>query len=507
MKINRVISLLLVSTVLLQTTVYANVGDLGFFTGITSGRRLPKTTETLNDIVDNSNVTFDYKELVYLGEEPTVFEGTINIANSLDMEKAEYSTEIINGTGSANYTVKPYKNGPKDAPASINRNINFDVNYYSIGDSTVKDYSMKSWKESITVGEQTYTLDSSRSHYQLSISEQNKPSVTYYAGDLSSYAYYTLDEDVITVEQVGRIYGYTSAYSQTETHRIDVTVKKGDKVFQYQVRPSVTSQKDLIWNDNEPTLMSFSGNYREIMSNVSGLTYDVTNKPNSAYLLENKGSVSLETPNTFEQLIPIEINSLKGHWAYSDIQKLYSLRVLEGNPEFFVPNQAITRSDFVEMLVNTIKLEVEENPTPKNTVSFLFPDVTSQRDDYNVIMTAYKNGLIYGQEHTAQFYPDEIITREEALSIIMRSLGLDNIGYANTNITPFVDDANISDYAKKYVYTAHKIGLITPNSQGEFNPKNPLSKAEASVLAIRLMDYMREDLYTDFVDGIVNYLE
>ncbi len=507
MKIKRVISLLLVSTVLVQNTVYANVGDMGFFTGITSGRRLPKTTETLNDIVDNERVTLDYKELNFLTGEPIVFEGTIDLSNSIEIEQPQYSTDVTNGIGSSSYSVKPYKYSSKEDDLLINRNINFDVNYYAIGDSVVKDYSVKSWKETVTMGEQKYTLDSDRSHYQLSISEQNKPSVSYYAGDISSFAYYTYGEEVVTVEQVGRIYGYTSAYSQTETHRIDVTVRKGDEVYQYQIRPSVTAQKDLIWNDNEPSLMSFSGNYREIMSNVSGLTYDVTNKPTSSFLLEDKGFANLQTPNTFEQLIPIEIETLKGHWAYSDIQKLYSLRVLNGNPEFFVPNQAITRSDFVEMLVNTIKLEIEENPSPKNTISFLFPDVTSERDDYDVIMTAYKNGIIYGQEHTAQFYPDEIITREEAISIIMRSLGLDNIGYTSTTITPFVDDSDIYDYAKKHIYTAHKIGLITPNEEGKFNPKAPLTKAQAAALCIRLMDYMREDLYTDFVDGIVNYLD
>ncbi len=507
MKFTKFASLLIIGTVLMQNTVYAQVGDMGFFTGITSGRRLPKTTETLNDIVNDQKITLDYKEVVFLGGEPKVFEGTLDVSNAIDIEKGEYTSDIINGSGSSAYTVKPYKNAPDDEEVKINRNINFDVNYYSVGDSTVKDYSVKSWKESITLGEQTYVLDSDRSHYQLSISEQNKPTVSYYAGDISSLAYYTLDEEVITVEQVGRIYGYTSAYSQTETHRIDVTVKKGDEVFQYQIRPSVTSQKDLIWNDNEPTLMSFSGNYRELMSNVSGYTYDITNKPNSAYLLEDKGYGSLETPNTFEQLIPIEINNLKGHWAYSDIQKLYSLRVLDGNPEFFEPNHAITRSDFVEMLVNTIKLEVEDTKSAKNTISFLFPDVTSERDDYNVIMTAYKNGIIYGQEHTAQFYPDEIITREEAVSIIMRSLGLNNIGYDNTVITPFTDDNKMSDYAKQHIYTAHKIGIISPDSEGEFKPKAPLTKAQAAALNIRLMDYMRKDLYTDFVDGIVNYLQ
>ncbi len=507
MKYKRILSLILVFTVLYQNTIFAQVGDLGFFTGITSGRRLPKTTETLNDIVDDENITLDYKELVFISGEPKVFEGTMDVSNSIDIEKGEYSTDIINGSGSASYSIEPYNNASGEEEVIIERDIDFDVNYYSVGDSTVKDYSLNSWKETIALGEQTYTLDSDRSHYQLSISEQNKPSVTYYAGDISSYAYYTLDEEVITVEQVGRIYGYTSAYSQTETHRIDVTVKRGNEVYQYQIRPSVTAQKDLIWNDNEPSLMSFSGNYREIMSNVSGFTYDVTNKPNSSYLLEDSGYESLETPNTFEQLIPIEINSLKGHWAYSDIQKLYSLRVLEGNPEFFIPNHAITRSDFVEMLVKTIKLEIEEVNTPKNTISFLFPDVTSERDDYAVIMTAYKNGIIYGQEHTAQFYPDEVITREEALSIIMRSLGLDNIGYDNTVITPFTDDSEISSYAKNYIYTAHKIGLITPDSEGKINPSAPLTKAQAAALSIRLMDYMREDLYTDFVEGIVNYLE
>ncbi len=508
MKLKKFIAITLVFVTLSSQSVFASVGDLGFFSGISSGRKLPKTTETLNDIVDMENLDSDYKEIVFITGEPLVFEGSMSIKNSIkDATKPAYGSETVSGTGSAAYTVKPYKNASDDVDASINRTINFDINYYKVGDSTVKDYSMKSWKESIQVGKETYTLDTDRSSFELSIAEQQKPAVTYYSGDLSSIAYYTLEDEVIKVSQVGRIYGYTSAYSHTETHRIDVTVELGDEVYEYQIRPSVMAQKDLIWNDNEPSLMSYSGNYREIISNTSGLYYTITNKPTSAYLLEDEGSVNLETPNTFEQLIPTEINSLKGHWAYSDIQKLFALRVLTGNPEFFKPNQAITRSDYVEMIVNAIKLEIEKPKQAKNTISFLFPDVTSERSDYNAIMTAYNNGLVYGQENTAQFYPDEPITREEAITIIMRSIGLNNLGIEPSTITPFVDNNKISEYAKNSVYVAHKIGLITPDANGNFNPKEKLSKAQAAALCNRLMDYMREDMYTDFSESIVNYLQ
>ncbi|MFV0520794.1 MAG: S-layer homology domain-containing protein [Lachnospirales bacterium] len=491
----------------LSQSVFAEVGDMGFFSGISSGRKLPKTTETLNDIVDEDYAYLDYKEMFFITGQPEIFEGKIEIEKDFEeVEPTTYSTETISGIGSVSYIVEPYENASED-DMLLERDIDFDVNYYTVGQSTVKDYSVNSWEETIIIGDEFYVLDSSKSIYELSIVEDKKPAVNYYTGDLTSIAYYMLDDEEVKVTQVGRIYGYTSGFSHTETHRIDVTVERGDEVYEYQIRPSVMAEKDLIWNTNEPSLISYSGNYREILNNVAGFNYTITNKPTSDYLLDDQGTDSIITPSTFEQLIPTEIPSLKGHWAYSDIQKLFALRVLTGVPELFKPNEAITRSDYVEMIVNSIKLEVEVPKKAKNTVTFLFPDVTSERNDYNVIMTAYKNGLIVGQENTAQFYPDEPVTREEAITIIMRSIGLENLGIEPSTVTPFVDNNKISEYAKNSIYVAHKIGLITPDSNGNFNPKEKLSKAQAAALCNRLMEYMREDLYNDFSESIVNYLQ
>ncbi|MFV0441105.1 MAG: S-layer homology domain-containing protein [Lachnospirales bacterium] len=510
MKINKIISITMAFVIMSSQMVYANVGDMGFFTGVSSGRTLPKTTETLNDIVDETTINTDYKELIFLTGEPIVFSGKNEVSsNTTPNRKTEYDTDTVTGTGSASYIVEPYEYASEEDPI-IERGVDFDINYYTVGDSTVKDYVVNSWDETITLDGSSYTVDPNRLKYQLSITEQEKPAITYYAGDLSSEIYYVADGDadeVIKVSQVGRIYGYISGYSHTETHRIDVTVEKDGEVYEYQIRPSVMTQKDLIWNDNEPSLISFGGNYREVMSSVAGFSYNVTNKPTSAYLLENEGSDFIETTSTFEQLIPTEITKLKGHWGYSNIQKLFALRILDSNPELYKPDHAITRSDFVDMFVKTLKIEIVEQERSKNAIDFLFPDVTSKRNDYDVIMTAYDEGIIYGKANSAQFYPDEPITREEAITIIMRSLGLDNLGVLPGTITAFTDDSNISSYAKNHVYVAHKIGLITPDSEGKFWPKKYLTKAQAATLSVRLMDYMRDELYTDFSEGIVNNLQ
>jgi hypothetical protein len=159
--------------------------------------------------------------------------------------------------------------------------------------------------------------------------------------------------------------------------------------------------------------------------------------------------------------------------------------------------------------VKAIKLPVElPQPTTrakKNvTVNIVFPDVSAERADYPYIMAAYKSGLAVGRGN-GHFYADYTIQREEAICILLRTLGLGNLGLDPTPVTPFIDDANISGWAKQDLYAAYKLGLIKPDINGKINPKENISKAEAAALVNILVDYMRTGIISDYTEHIVNY--
>ncbi len=482
------------------STASANFGDIGFFGGISEGRKLPKTTETMLDIQDEKG-EFVYKEMIMFGKQPYEYEGTLTVSET---------PELTEDIGTYKYTMQVKDSNTTPDDISVNRALTFDVNYRKEGEKVVKDFEIANWRESITTPEGTYRLDPDQSYFGISVIEDHKPGITYYKGNISEEAVYLIDgdnENPLYVSQAGDVYGYSSPYSSTETYRIDVTVQGKDYDLKYQIRPSTTVKKVLNYSDNEPTLISFDGNYQEVITNDSGLRYDYISKPSDMYLVDFEGGTSIRSYNSFEQLIPPDLEFLKGHPAYYDIHKLFSLGVLTGDPKYFIPNQAITRGQYTDMLARAILLDTSEyenagqNGAP---VKIVFGDVTEQRREYPTIMAAYDAGLAVGRAD-GLYYPDALITRQEAVVILLRTIGLENLGLDPTPMTSFVDDNEIADWAKREIYAAERIGLISKDEEGKIHPTDYLTKGEAAVLVNRLIDYMRYDLERDYADNIVNF--
>ncbi|GHU51339.1 hypothetical protein AGMMS49975_04420 [Clostridia bacterium] len=490
-------------------SVFADVGDFGFFGGITNGRKLPKTTEillantTTTNNNKNKNTEFIYKEEVFLSGVPFMFEGLMTIKQS-----GEVNNNTNVGTYNVTYTIEP--NGAALSPAQINREVQFKVNWRREGSQIIKDMVASDWTETITTPADTYTLDFDTSYFNVSIIEDHTPAVTYYRGDISERASYGDGGGapvVTSLETYGSFYGYNNAWSSTETHRIDAVVSNGATDVLYQVRPSVSMSKMLEYTANEPTAISFPGNFKEVMSNDSGLAYNVFgNTPTS-------GTVSVLSPNTFEQLIAPDMSFLRGNPAEDDIKRLFAMQILEGEPKFYIPNQAITRKQFTAAVVKALKLPVtvsaqaSSNAAKRNRspVVLLFPDVTQNDPYFDYIRAAYESGIAIGRSN-GMFYGDSSLEMQEALVIMLRSLGLENLGLDPTPETVFVDDADVADWAKRELYAAERIGLISADADGKINPKRIITKAEAAALINHLTEYMRSDLRTDYTTHIVDYV-
>jgi len=233
---------------ILGCPVFADLGDFCFFGGISAGRKLPKTTELILDKKGGNKKKDDlettYKEVIFLSGVPATYEGKLTVKGDTDIDMTDKTkladtydvTYTTSGTDSTNQENR------------IDREIKYKVNYRIEGDQIIKDYELDKagdWDESITVGGVTYQLDENQSESSISVIESHTPGVTYYKGDISHRAVYTLDGAKTIWEISGTFYGYDSAWSSTETHRIDGTVTTDDWQMQYQVRPSVSVRKTL----------------------------------------------------------------------------------------------------------------------------------------------------------------------------------------------------------------------------------------------------------------------
>lgn len=524
----------LVLSLLTMTPAHAKIEDIGFFGGISQGTRLPKTTEMLlsSQTRPSSRGTagLPYKEVLFLNGTPRVFEGTLTVTTSGTLP------ESGRDMGTFTQTCQIVPSIRSNQEAIIRRKMVFRVNWRREGKQIIKDYALRdgarsSWDETIELDGMLLRIDHRLSSFNASILEDETPGITYYKGNVSNRSVYADDGEtntVVRLDVLGSFYGYSNPLSSTDVARIDGSVDhSAGWQMQYQIRPNVSVSKNISYSANEPSLISFAGNYQEVMQNVSGASYNIYMRPSQFYRdpstgninhnnnwghfdyfeEEESGDINLAAYNTFEQLIAPDLTFLRGHPAESDISKLFAMQVLDGDPRFYQPAQAITRDQFVTALAKAIKLPVEPPATGRGrtaTQRIVFPDVQPERPSYPFIMAAYRAGLVTGNNQ-GLFNADAPLERQEAMALLLRALGFSQLGLEPTPITPFADDRNIAAWAKKELYAAHRIGLIFPDDNGRINPRTIVSKAEAAAFINRLIDYMRADIAEDYASHIVNF--
>lgn len=496
-------ALAVTSLMIANTTISALAapGDSGFFGGVSEGIMLPKTIEQQVDVKAKKKETLLYKEMIFISGEPIEVSGTLEIERKDDvLEKQE------NGSFKETYTIQA---ASADNSTILKREVElltYFVKYDSpYGEQIKKDSTVTDWEETVTVGGTAYVVDEEMSDFGegrnfYSFIEDSTPGISYYNGNISYHLVYKTDDIVyaeVTVE--GGSYGYDQPWSKAEKQEFMINIdKRGTEPWQMniQVKPFMNSTKDVYYESNNVSAISFAGTYTQVIDTEGGLTYEIkTNHPN---LKESqlKGATYLKPINDFEKLkIPGQSTYISpSHYAYSDVMKLMSVGVIDETPLSYQPYEAITRGEFTVMLSKTLGIY-----PPKDTKNLyddeviVFADVPQEHDLYEWLYAAKESKLVQGRENNF-FKPDEPLTREEAFALLIRVIGLDHISLDLTTLTSYVDDAVISSWAKEAIYVGTELGLFTGYTDGRINPKGYISKAEAAVIVNNLIEFLNEDM-------------
>ncbi len=117
------------------------------------------------------------------------------------------------------------------------------------------------------------------------------------------------------------------------------------------------------------------------------------------------------------------------HWGNKYIAYVESLGYLKSYSGAFLPDQPITRAEFVELVYNMGLMQDAGKPAA-------FTDVDAAHPRYNVITASAKAGLVNGYDNgdgTFSFKPDNTITRAEVVTVINRARGRDRKAENITN--------------------------------------------------------------------------
>lgn len=436
---------------------------------------------------------YDYKEYFFLTGQPILFTGNSKNVSVTPKESKGKLTD----------TYKLTLTGPKGEKLTRNFTYTYDVtNYDQIGQNTATG-SVTKYTEKITIGDLTYTL----ADYQLSDSAvtDKRPASDYYAGNALARKTYTsttgrgkdAKTEKITVHLDSRDEGYSNFWGATETQTTEYEIEYADgTVGTVKNKVSTAKSRTLEYNESEATLSSFNGNYKTISSadTLSEYSYEL---PNAS------GTVAIEIAYMpkIEMLKIPKFRDLSSNWAREQIEKLYSLGILDDQSNFYSPNTPVERYDFAIAIGKAIDLRVLDESKKKTATKTIFKDVKRTTKDHNYLEAAVNKGVIKGTTPQT-FEPDGFLTRQQAAAILVRALGLEGKAPDPNFTTQYRDDYKITDYARDSIYVATELGLMS-GSNGTFNPKGTLTRAQSAAIIERFLRYLETDLKENYRDNIL----
>ena len=169
-------------------------------------------------------------------------------------------------------------------------------------------------------------------------------------------------------------------------------------------------------------------------------------------------------------------------WAKEDIDRCVSLRYFypESDGSFGVGKE-MSRAEFLVVLCRALGWK------PTSPTRAVYDDVPEKEWYAGAVETAYRQGAVTSQD--GSFRPNDLITRSEAASMLIRALGYGSIaGLIQDMYLPFRDvKAN-----NGYIVMAYGMGLMDGTSVTSFSPEAHVTREQAAAILMRLYDKLHD---------------
>lgn len=488
------IVILILSIIMLSLSVpsFAQINNAGFEGGISKDE-------------DDYKKDKQYKEVIFVSGKPVVLYGRIK--KSVKSNKITY--DYINMKS-------------KDATVSMKKRIELDrvIENNEAMKQVSEENNIVKYKEEISDAQgNSYELVDYQFHN--STIDDNQPMINFYSGSWLGTKVYNVngDKKTLTVECTGSTYGYDHYWGSTETQKIKQYLKQinvADDEIEWtgsaQIDVSFNRTKDMEYFDNVAFQTSFSDGYTltEKKETVMKYKYDmpVFRTEDSDVRNTGTGAERFDTLPSQKKLYIPKYEDIKGIWSTWEIKKLAGLGVFDNSLRFFGPKLPAERGEFARWLSKVMNLVTEDKQPKRSFVKNevnppVYVDVTKENPDYKYIRAIKEKGIMNGVGE-GSFMPKDKITRAQAITIVIRAIGLERLAPNPPFDTGFIDDGQIEDWAKRSIYVAKQINLAS-GSDGYIYPNDYMTREEVAAFLNKFINYLQVELKNEYRDNIINY--
>lgn len=190
-----------------------------------------------------------------------------------------------------------------------------------------------------------------------------------------------------------------------------------------------------------------------------------------------------EDENTENEDKSLYTEEISGHWAENEIKYLLDEGIVKGNGSSLALESKITRAELAAMIDRIITVTEKADELP-------FTDVKENMWYTDILKRMYAANIMVGSEGLVR--PDENITREDTAKVLANVIDYVKLEAEGSIEAQYADTAQISSYAKESVMHLSSLGILNGFENGNFMPKNHLTRAQSMAVVYRLLSLIRE---------------
>lgn len=487
---------------------------------------------------NNESKVYQYEELTFVTGQPVVLKGTLTrtkVDKSKEDEllqkaisKAKKSQKKGKSSNSQDTSdIHVTYNGTKISEkyslsgggVTLTRDLSITPkNEYNNGQIIQKNEVSKI-RETITLSGTSYTLDNNLSEVSDSAVIDKKPAIDYYAGNFNFNKVYKSSNGTLTIQMDGKSAGYDNFWGSTSTKTMDYTINTvpnetttanntNDNNKQSSVPINGTYSVKLSQNTTKELI--YSENDPKKISFAGG--YIVTSQNNAAleYTYDINGDTGkgqLENQNTpsITRLFAPVITDIQGHYAQEAIKIVASMNGFDISKKMILPNAPISRDEFARAVVVTSGL-YNNNADKKKTSYILKEELFSDVKTKDPMYNYVKKAV----DSKLMIGRDD--NKFEPKNPITKAEAIkiltDSLGL-DSLIPNGKFSVGYEDQSNIPPWAYDNVFIAQKigliEKGGSLHPNEQLTKSDASEMLLRYIEYMTGDLKEDFMTNILNY--
>ncbi len=168
----------------------------------------------------------------------------------------------------------------------------------------------------------------------------------------------------------------------------------------------------------------------------------------------------------------------------------------------FYPERLLSRAELASIMVKVFGLNNRQAVSKENLV---IPDVPRSHWAFNDIQTVLKTDIMKGYRGN-QFFPNQRVTRAEALAIFAQAYGVFQFPDEAVNeiLASYPDEKSIPAWARKAIATVATEGFLNTDAQSNISPLRPVTRGDMAYVLSRYLQRQQQQPETPEVPIIPN---